>query len=420
MNTERPTTGPRMLVFSSLFPSAAEPGAGLFIRERMFRVAEHLPMVVVAPRPWFPGQGLIRLFRPHFRPPAPRFEIDDGIEIHRPRYLSLPGFCKWADGPLMALGAARTVRHLQRRLDIEVIDAHFLYPDGFAATRLARQLGLQCTVTLRGTEVRMARDPRLRPRLARAAADATRLFAVAGSLARVAEELGASPDKIRVIGNGVDAQQFRPHDRNAARQALDLPPDVPVLVSVGTLVERKGFHRVIECLPALRRKFPGLRYLVVGGAGPEGDWSDHLRARVTELDLDDSVRFLGHRSPDELPTLLSAADVFVLATRNEGWANVFLEAMACGLPVVTTDVGGNKEVVADKRLGTLVPFDDTEALETTLATALDTSWDREFIRTHAEANDWSLRVDVLLHEFERLHGSVVESGADATADEDTA
>ena len=65
-------TNPRLLVFSSLFPSAAQPNAGLFIRERMFRVGKHLPIVVVAPQPWFPGQGLIRWFRPHFRPMAPR------------------------------------------------------------------------------------------------------------------------------------------------------------------------------------------------------------------------------------------------------------------------------------------------------------------------------------------------------------
>ena len=110
--------------------------------------------------------------------------------------------------------------------------------------------------------------------------------------------------------------------------------DAPVLESVGALVERKGFHRVIECLPALRRRFPGLRYLVVGGPGPEGDWGARLRRDVIDLGLQECVVFLGTLAPGELNVPLSAADVFVLATRNEGWANVLLEAMACGLPVV--------------------------------------------------------------------------------------
>lgn len=402
MNEGRSASAPCVLVFSGLFPSTAEPGAGIFIRERMFRVAQHLPMVVVAPRPWFPGQGLIRLFRPHFRPPAPRFEIDDGIEVHRPRFLSLPGLCKWADGRMMAVGAARTVRRLRRRFDVDIIDAHFLYPDGYAATRIARRLGLPCTITLRGTETRMAGEPRLRRRLARAAADATRLFAVAGSLARIAEQLGASAERIRVIGNGVDSQRFQPQDRGAARAALHIPEDAPVLISVGALVERKGFHRVIECLPGLKKRYPGLCYLIVGGPGPEGDWSEFLRARVNELGLADSVQFLGHRKPDELPGILSAADVFVLATRNEGWANVFLEAMACGLPIVTTDVGGNKEVVGTPNLGLVVEPGCQEALEESLNMALSTDWNRKTIREYAEKNDWNRRIGVLVEEFDSI------------------
>jgi len=299
----------------------------------------------------------------------------------------------------MALGARGTVKRLCKRFGIDVIDAHFLYPDGYAATRLANRLGLPCTVTLRGTEPRMARDPRLRPRLARAVVDAARVIAVAGSLARLARELGAPAGRTCVVGNGVDSERFRPRDRARARAALGLPRDVPVLISVGTLVERKGFHRVIECLPGLRERCPDLRYLVVGGPGPEGDFSERLRARVGALGLEGCVHFLGHRPPSELPAILSASDVFVLATANEGWANVFLEAMACGLPVVTTDVGGNGEVVCDERLGTIISRLDTAELQRALAEALARDWDRGFIRAHAEANDWSSRIDTLVRHF---------------------
>jgi len=192
--------------------------------------------------------------------------------------------------------------------------------------------------------------------------------------------------------------------RAEARRALGLPHDAPVLVSVGTLVERKGFHRVIELLPALRQKHPGLVYLVVGGSGPEGDMSAELRAQVAALGLADCVRFLGALPPAELAGPLSAADVFVLATRNEGWANVFLEAMACRLPVVATDVGGNREVVCRDDLGEIVPFDDGPALQDALSRALARDWDRERILAYAKDNEWDGRVATLVAAFRELFG----------------
>ena len=166
---------------------------------------------------------------------------------------------------------------------------------------------------------------------------------------------------MQVIGNGVDLTKFTPVPRLDARRQLGLPDDAEVLVSVGTLVERKGFHRVIECLPGLLATHPMLHFVIVGGAGPEGDMSAKLKSLVRTLGLDDRVHFLGPLPNDRLKVPLSAADVFVLATSYEGWANVFLEAMACGLPVVTTDVGGNAQVVNDRSLGRIVPFGDTSS-----------------------------------------------------------
>jgi glycosyltransferase involved in cell wall biosynthesis len=227
---------------------------------------------------------------------------------------------------------------------------------------------------------------------------------VSDSLKRHAASLGVASAKIVVVGNGVDIDKFHRLNRQDARRKLGLSGDAPVLVSVGALVERKGFHRVIECLPALRRRFPGLRYLVVGGAGPEGDWSARLRGCVVDLGLQDCVVFLGSLAPEELSVPLSAADVFVLATRNEGWANVFLEAMACGLPVVTTDVGGNAEVVATANLGTVVPFGQADQLARAIADALIRDWDRDAIVAYAESNNWDCRVRTLAESFTEIVG----------------
>ncbi|MDO9315431.1 MAG: glycosyltransferase [Burkholderiaceae bacterium] len=397
------TASPHVVVLSSLFPNSAEPGAGLFIRERMFRVGSHVPLSVVSPRPWFPFQGLLRRWRPGFRPAAPSYERQSGVDVWLPRFLSVPGFLKGLDGFSMALGTFPRLWQLKRKGRLDLIDAHFGYPDGYAATMLGRWLNVPVTITLRGTEQRHAQDASLAPRLALALQRATRLIAVSQSLRRVAIRLGVAEEKVLVVGNGVDLQKFSPLGRSEARRALGLPDSGPVLVTVGGLVERKGFHRVIELLPALRAHFPGLVYLVVGGPSPEGDMGAQLKRQVAELGLVGAVRFMGPLAPEHLREPLSAADVFVLSTRNEGWANVFLEAMACGVPVVTTDVGGNSEVVCRPELGMVVPFGEADRLQVAIEQALRARWDTQVIRRYAEDNTWDQRVEALVSLFRNLH-----------------
>ena len=400
---------PRLVVFSSLFPSSAQPGAGLFIRERMFRVARELPLVVVSPRPWFPGQGLIRLLRPGYRPMLPAHEMQQGIEVYYPRFFALPGVLRQFDGLFMALAALPLMWRLRHRFGFNLIDAHFAYPDGYAAAWLGRWLDVPVTLTLRGTEVPHSRNPLLRGRLQAALNRATRVFSVSESLRQLAIGLGMPPVRGRVVGNGVDTERFRPEERHAARARYGLDDSARVLVSVGALVERKGFHRVLAVLPELVQEQPNLHFLIVGGGSPEGNLEQALREQVAALGLQQQVHFLGPIAPDELRWPLSAADVFVLATRNEGWANVFLEAMACGLPVVTTAVGGNAEVVCLPELGDVVPFDDGAALRQALSRALARDWDRRAIRAHAENNGWNTRIAVLVEEFRQL----VNAGAAA-------
>ncbi len=398
------STPARVLVFSSLFPNAVTPNAGVFIRERMYRVGERIPISVISPKPWFPGQELIRRFRPHFRPPVPARELQDGKEVLFPRFFSIPGILKSLDGLFMALGSLPALLRLKKQTRFDVIDSHFAYPDGYAATLLGKWLDIPVTITLRGTEVPQAAMWLHRRLLLKALQRADRVISVSDSLKRHVVSLGADVAKIQVVGNGVDTRKFSPIPKDEARRRLGLSETDKVLVSVGGLVERKGFHRVIELLPGLLERNPGLKYLVAGGPSAEGDWSGRLRRQVTNLKLEDVVRFLGPVPPAELKIPLSSADVFVLATSNEGWANVFLEAMACGLPVITTDVGGNREVVCREALGTVVPFYDAQRLEKALDDALSRTWDREEILAYAEENSWDTRVGVLERLFSELAG----------------
>lgn len=403
---------PRLIVYSSLFPSEAAPTAGIFIRERMFRVARHMPIVVVAPQAWSPLDALVRMFRRDFRPRAPLRETMDGIEVHRPRWLSLPGIGKRFDGWLMALGTERCVRRIHRDFRATVIDAHFLFPDGWAATRIARRLGLPSVVTIRGSKdewlIGTSRERGLREAMARA----TKLFAVSQALARnVAHALGVEREKIEVIGNGVDTERFAPVDRAQARRRLGLAPDAPVLIGVGNLVPSKGFQRVIKLLPRLREQHPDLVYLIVGG----GELRAALEAQARDCGVADAVRFCGRQQQEDLRWFYGAADAFVLATEFEGWANVFLEAMACGLPVVTTRVGGNAEVIAEPVSGTLVDWWDEAAFAEAVHRALTRKWDRDAIVAYARSNGWDARVERLVAQFAQLTRAAASGASVALA-----
>jgi glycosyltransferase involved in cell wall biosynthesis len=394
--------GPHIVVLSTLFPNRLQPMAGLFVRERMFRVAKQLPLSVVAPVAWFPLQSLIRRIRPGFRPDSPGTETQDQITVFHPRFFSIPGAFKSLDGLFMAIGCLPRMWQLKHQGRLDIIDAHFAYPDGYAATLLGRWLSVPVTITMRGTETRHVNDPALRPRLISALTRASRVFSVSDSLRQIALSCGIDAAKLRVIGNGVDIAKFSPQSRIKARESLGISSTAKVIVTVGGLVERKGFHRVIAAMPELIKKYPDLTYLIIGGPSPEGDMTKRLRQLVSDLKLDSAVKFLGPMAADKLSQPLSAADVFVLSTRNEGWANVLLEAMACGLPVVATDVGGNREVVSIPAIGMIVPFDDHAKLVVAISQSLDTNWDRAAIRAYAEANTWDNRVVTLVQEFRAL------------------
>ena len=403
-------SGPSLLVLSSLFPSSARPTAGVFIRERMFRVGRELPLTVVSPQPWFPGQALIRRFSPGYRLAGAAHDVQQGVDVYRPRAWCLPAVGRQWDAFAMALAALPVARRLRRAGRCDIIDAHFAYPDGCAAALLGRWLGVPYTITLRGTEPRHLRQPALRARIVQALAGAARVFTVSTSLKEEGIAAGIDAGQFTVVGNGVDASVFNPLPKHEARAALGLPPDARVLSTVGALVERKGFHRVIALLPRLRARHPGLMYLIVGGASPEGDISERLRQQVEQLGVGDVVRFLGPMAPAQLRVPLSASDVFTLPSSNEGWANVILEAMACGVPVVASDVGGNAEVVCDATLGSIYPFGDDEALFDSLDRALGTAWDSGALIGYAQRNSWDTRVAQLLAAFRAIADGARDAG----------
>lgn len=391
-----------VVVFSHVFPNPVTPIFGLFIRERMFRVASQMPVVVVSPVQWFPFAGLIRRFKPGFCPAVPYHEVQQGIDVYHPKFFYIPGVLKFLDGFFEAIFSYPTLRRIERQHGISLIDAHFIYPDGVAAMWLARWLSKPFCITLRGTIVRISKT-RVRRKMAQWALNAAgKVFSVSDSLRQVALSMGTPEQKTLVVANGINLEKFFPEDRNAARRRFGVPLDAKVMVSVGGLTERKGFHRVIALMPSLLRRHPDLHLVIAGGPTKEGDNRQLLNEMVANLGLAERVHFVGAIPPEQLRHVYSSGDLFVLATRMEGWANVFLEAMACGLPVVSTLVGGNAEVVASPAVGRLVEYGNAAALESALDQALSQEWDHRAIRQYAVDNSWENRIPPLVAELRAL------------------
>jgi glycosyltransferase involved in cell wall biosynthesis len=385
----------RVLVLSTVFPNAVRPTLGVFVRERVRHVARHCEVVVLAPIPWFPFN---RLIRGRERAGAPFAEEQEGLRVYHPRVLSIPRAGKCLDGVLYFLSVWPVAAWLRRRFAFDRIDAHFLYPDGVAGVLLGRAFRCPSFVTLRGTEIYHARFALRRPQMRFALDRAARVIAVSDALRQAAARLTARTD-VRVIPNGVDATAFTPADRAAARAALGLPADRAIVLGVGALIERKGHHRVVELLPSLVRRRPDILYVAVGGDVP----GDSNRAVVERLirrhGLEEHVRMVPAQPHHEIPRWLAAADLFCLATRFEGWCNALTEALACGVPVVTTDVGGNGEFVRHGLDGYLVPFWDPDAFADALVRALDAPWDRPAIAARMRAHGWGRTAEQVVAEF---------------------
>ena len=385
----------RLLTFTTLYPHAGLPNQGVFVENRLRHLVAtgRATSTVLAPVPWFPSR------HPRFGSWA-RFAVAEneeqrhGLCVLHPRYAVIPKMGMVAAPAALYTTAKRALLRLLRQgLSVDLIDSHYLYPDGVVAVALGRRFGLPVVMTARGSDVTQFPDfsvPRRMIRGAMAAADA--MIAVSAGLKQAMVALGADAEAVTVLRNGVDLQLFSPPpDRAAARAALGLAG--PTIASVGHLIERKGHHHVIEALALL----PAWRLLIVG----EGPERARLEALTQRLGVTDRVHWLGARPHAALAPIYGAADVLVLASSREGWANVLLEAMACGTPVVASDIPGNGEVVQRREAGLIAEQNTAEGF----AAAVRRLWAdppaREAVRAYAEAFSWDATSAGQLAVFER-------------------
>ncbi|WP_078118918.1 glycosyltransferase [Thiosocius teredinicola] len=374
----------KILTFSTLYPNSRQASHGIFVENRLRQLLGYAPEVearVIAPVPWFPFKH--PLFGEYAKfAGVEKTETRHGIDVVHPRYLVIPKIgMGWTPGLLYRAVRPYVQAVRDQGFDFDLIDAHYFYPDGIAAMRLAQEFGRPFTVTGRGTDLNLI--PQYagpREQILEVTREAAHMMTVAGALKDYLREMGVADDRATVLRNGVDLNFFQPpSDRSTLREAVAYTQR-PTLLSVGHLIERKGHHLVIEAMQQLP-EFD----LVIAGDGPE---AAALKQLVERMGVQSQVTFAGRLGQEALRQHYQAADALVLASSREGWANVLLEAMACGTPVVATPVDGTPEVVAAPAAGRLTPDRSAAGVAASVKALFADLPERAATRAYAEGFSW--------------------------------
>jgi glycosyltransferase involved in cell wall biosynthesis len=296
-------------------------------------------------------------------PGAPVRETFEGIEVIRPRYM-------WPDKLelLQTEGGGLPVVWRKRKLARPQF-ALALLAQGLAVARYARECDVihahwtlsafavwitrlyHCrpyVVTVHGSDIfQAAQIPLFRALTRLALSRADRVVAISQSLADATKTLGIPTQKIDVIPEGIDIELFQPGPTERE----------PLLLFVGSLIERKGIKHLIRAMPKVRERLPGYRLAIVG----EGPQREELTSLIDELDLEESVTLVGAQPQDQVVQWMQRARLFVLPSLEEGLGIVILEALASGTPCIGTRVGGIPELISPD-VGRLVPPADSKAL----------------------------------------------------------
>lgn len=375
------------------------PNSAVFIKNRMAAV-NAIPGVevkVVAPVPWFPAfvpgnsrwQQLAKI---------PQSETIGGLEVQHPRYLVTPKVGMSLYGRSMYWGSVKAVERLYEQWPFDLIDAHYIYPDGMAAQMLGERFNVPVVVSARGTDMNVyPQIPAIAPLIKKVLMNTQQQVAVSKSLADTMELHGASNHTLTVVPNGIDPSVMQRVGVVQAREKLQLPQDAKILLSVGNLVELKGHHLLIEALGILRKthKLNFKAYIIGRGAA-----RDKLQRQIDSLDLGDFVHLWGEVNNSELNYWYCAADVSFLGSSREGWPNVVSESLACGTPVVATNVNGIPEILTQPDYGLIVQR-NAEAFVDAIAKAFSTTWDRDSISEYGQQRTWENVAEEMVSVFEK-------------------
>ncbi len=376
-----------ILTLSTLFPNVSAPNFGIFVERQTAELASRPDTSVTVINPVGMPPWPLRRHK-QYQPlhALPGHETWHGLDVYRPRFRLIPRI-GGAGNPRRIADALRPlVKRLHQQTPFDIMDAEFFYPDGPAAMRLATALDIPFTIKARGADIHhWGGDPKCRRQILEAADKASALLAVSAALKQDMIALGMDGSKISVHYTGLDQNRFVPVDRVPAKRALGV--EGPLFITTGALIPRKNQDLVIRALTS----FPDATVMLAG----KGEAEPHYRALASELGVADRICFLGSVSHDELAQLTAAADIAILVSKSEGLANAWVEALACGTPVIISEAGGARELVTGPDAGRIVAQSVEAIVEAARAILADPpSQDR--VRSSVSQFSWKTNGDQML------------------------
>ena len=388
------------LVLSTLYPNPVAPRFGTFVARSVEALGKRGDWRVTVVNPI--GLPPLALGRYRALADLPQVAEEGGVTVHRPHFTLIPRIGARRNAAAIARAVLPLARKLHEEAPFDLVDAQYFFPDGPAAAIIARELGLPLSIKARGSDITFwGKEGFAAAQMLEAARAAAGLLAVSKDLTAHMAAMGMPSDKIALHYTGLDRDRFRPFDHPQLRRQLSeelgfaMPAGVPLLASVGALIPRKGQAIAIAALAQI----PEARLVLIG----KGEDEAALRAQAQREGLGTRVFFAGSVDHDLMPLLLSAADVMVLPTGNEGLANAWVEALACGTPVVTCDVGGARELIASDVAGRLVERNPL-AVAAGVNAILASPPPREAVAALTEGFSWDANAAALATYWEGLVG----------------
>jgi len=389
----------RILTLSTLFPATSRPNFGIFVERQTSALTSVRDFAVTVINPIGIAPWPLSMFGDQARLGDLHNEQWGELDVYRPRFTAIPKIGGRINPDMIARAVLPLAKKLHAEIGFDLIDAEFFYPDGPAAMKLSVALGIPFTIKARGADIHhWGKQPGCAEQIVEAADKAAGLLAVSGALKADMVALGMDADKITVHYTGLDKSRFIPFDRATEKDKLGISG--PLILSVGALIPRKGQDLLIAALPDL----PDATLMLAGQGESEGDF----RALAERLGVANRVRFMGSVPHDDLPALFAAADVMALVSSSEGLANAWVEALACGTPIVASDVGGIRELVKTPEAGRIVER-ATNAIAAAIKDILANPPSREAAAASVSAFSWDENAHQLAAFFRAVTNNTISS-----------
>jgi glycosyltransferase involved in cell wall biosynthesis len=345
-----------ILSISTLFPTPDMPNHGIFVYNRLKAMAKihgnHI--TVLSPIPSSPAHKVLKRYAGQQHAPLVINDPNFQGGIYHPRYLSIPGFLKDKEHiSLLKSKAWSLCLKLHQESPFDVIDVHWAYPDLPFAIRLAKHLGIKTSITLRGMETFYLMEPDKRKKLiAKAMGEVDGVVSLSQEMLSTYKQITSNVKRtpFKLVRNGVETKTFTHLDRTLAREQLNIPTENILLLGVGSLIRRKGFHHIIHALNTLKCNLnKPITYAILGSKGLEGNFENELKALIDTFNFNNNVncnvKLVGKVPNAMLPVWYNAADIFCLSSFGEGSPNVLTEALSCGCPAVASEVGSVLDIM---------------------------------------------------------------------------